>query len=125
MLRFLADIHISPRTVKALQSEGHDIVHITGFLPATETDRRIVEFAAEEGHVIVTQNLDFSALVVKRGKSKPSVLSFRVSNAKPDHITEVLKSVLVTVSKELEKGAIISVDDRGVRIRLLPIKDIL
>jgi len=111
--------------VKALQSEGYDIVRITEFLPATATDRRIVEFAAEEGYVIVTQDLDFSAIVVKRGESRPSVLSLRVSNAKPNHITELLKSVLVTVSKELEKGAIISVDDRGVRIRLLPIEDIL
>ena len=75
MLRFLADIHISPRTVKALQSEGYDIVRITEFLPATATDRRIVEFVAEEGYVIVTQDLDFSALVVKRGESRPSVLS--------------------------------------------------
>jgi hypothetical protein len=43
-LRFIADVHISPVTVAALQLEGYDIVRTTELLPATaqkERDRQI------------------------------------------------------------------------------------
>jgi|YelNatPaOPRAMG01_1025707.scaffolds.fasta_scaffold152301_1 predicted nuclease of predicted toxin-antitoxin system len=57
-LKFIADIHISPLTVKALQDKGYNI---TDKLPANASDREIIIMLAyKEKAVIITQDLDFS-----------------------------------------------------------------
>jgi len=121
-LKLLADLHISPKTVDALREGGYTISRVTDHLPPTATDRQIIDLAERLHAAILTQDLDFSALVAKSGKSSPSVLSLRVGNVSYRHITELLLILLPTIGKELEQGAIISADDTGTRIRLLPVK---
>jgi hypothetical protein len=41
-MRPLADIHISPRTVKDLISFGNDVVRVSEILPLTATGKEIV-----------------------------------------------------------------------------------
>lgn len=120
-LRLLADLHISPKTVDALLKNGYEISRVIDHLPPTSTDMQIIDFAERLNAAILTQDLDFSALVAKSGKVSPSVISLRVSNVSPHRITSLLLTLLPTVQKELDQGAIISVDDAGVRIRLLPV----
>jgi hypothetical protein len=38
-LRFIADVHISPLTVRSLQQQGYDILRTTDLLPATAADQ--------------------------------------------------------------------------------------
>ncbi|MBI5755882.1 MAG: DUF5615 family PIN-like protein [Nitrospirae bacterium] len=120
-LRLLADLHISPKTVSALLKNGYDISRVTDYLPPTSSDIQIIDLTERLNASILTQDLDFSALVAKSGKVSPSVISLRVSNVSPHRITSLLLTLLPMIQKELEQGAIISVDDAGVRIRLLPI----
>lgn len=120
-LRLLADLHISPKTVDALLKNGYEISRVIDHLPPTSTDMQIIDFAERLNAAILTQDLDFSALVAKSGKVSPSVISLRVSNVSSHRITSLLLTLLPTVQKELDQGAIISVDDAGVRIRLLPV----
>lgn len=120
-LKFIADIHISPLTVKALQNKGYDIIRITDKLPATSSDTEIVQMAYQERAVIITQDLDFSAIIAKSGLNSPSVVSLRVADAKPDIITRILTIVLPLIEDELAEGAIVSIDEREYRIRKLPV----
>jgi len=61
--KFIADIHISPLTIKELQKKGYDIIRVTDKLPATSLDKEIIQLAYQEKAVIITQDLDFSAIV--------------------------------------------------------------
>jgi predicted nuclease of predicted toxin-antitoxin system len=121
-LKLLADLHISPKTVHALRQSGYTISRVTDHLSPTATDRQIIDLAERLQASILTQDLDFSALVAHSGKASPSLLSLRVGNVSHQHITGLLLVLLPTIEKELEQGAVISVDDSGVRIRRLPIK---
>ncbi len=76
-------------------------------MPPNTGDNEIVELALREDFVIVTQDLDFSAIVAQSGLTKPSVISLRVSNAKPSNISAILKSILPEIIDHLHKGAII------------------
>jgi predicted nuclease of predicted toxin-antitoxin system len=118
----LADLHISPKTVETLRQAGYAISRVTDHLPPIASDRQILQLAERLEATILTQDLDFSALVAKSGKTFPSVVSLRVGNASPQRVSRLLLTLLPTVEGELQEGAIISVDDEGVRIRLLPIK---
>ena len=62
-LPLLADVHISPLTVAALNLQGYDTVRTTDLLLATAADGEILELARVEGRVILTQDLDFSMLL--------------------------------------------------------------
>lgn len=118
----MADLHISPKTIEALRKSGYTISRVTDHLPPTATDRQIIELGERLQASIATQDLDFSALIAQAGKTFPRLISLRVGNASPQEITMLLLALLPTVEKELSEGAIISVDDGGIRIRPLPIK---
>ena len=120
-LKFIADIHISPLTVKALQNKEYDIVRISDKLPATASDNEIIQLAHKEQAVIITQDLDFSAIIAQGGLNGPSVISLRVDNAKPDRVSRLLTSVLPLIETELAEGSIISIDEKEYRVRKLPI----
>jgi len=121
-LTFIADVHISPLTVSELRKSGLQVQRITEFLSATATDEEIIEYAKSNNAVIITQDLDFSALVAQSGELKPSVISLRVQNAKPTVISKLLQSTLPRLSKELIDGAIVSIDEQKFRIRKLPVR---
>ena len=120
-LKFIADIHISPLTVRALQNKGYDVVRITDKLPATASDKEIIQLAHQEKTVIITQDLDFSAIIAQSGLDGPSVVSLRVANAKPDIITRILITVLPLIEADLIEGAIISIDEKEYRVKKLPV----
>ncbi|MBW4558978.1 MAG: DUF5615 family PIN-like protein [Trichormus sp. ATA11-4-KO1] len=120
-LRFLADVHISPLTVIALQQQGYDILRTTDLLPATATDTEILDLARVEGRVIVTQDLDFSMLVALGKYEQPSLITLRLSSANPNVVTQRLLEVLPQLELELRTGAALTIEDNSVRIRKLPI----
>lgn len=121
-IKFIADIHISPVTVDALKKNGYDICRITDKLPATSSDKEITRLAIEERAVIITQDLDFSAIVAQSGLNGPSVISLRVANARPDIVARILIAVLPLIEVELHEGAIVSIDEKEYRVKKLPIQ---
>ena len=121
-LRFLADVHISPLTVAALKLNGYDILRSTDLLPATTADIDILELARVEGRIIITQDLDFSMLIAVGKYNQPSLVTLRLSYAKPDVITQRLLDVLPQLEEELTQGSALTIDDNSVRIRKLPIR---
>ncbi|MDB9493253.1 DUF5615 family PIN-like protein [Spirulina major CS-329] len=121
-LRLLADVHISPLTVEALRSQGYDIVRTTDSLSATAADAEILALARVEGKVVLTQDLDFSMLVALSNYGLPSLITLRLSSAKPDVVVQRLLAVLPIVETELTEGSAITINDDLVRVRKLPIQ---
>ncbi|MBM4040266.1 MAG: hypothetical protein FJ290_17305 [Planctomycetes bacterium] len=120
-LRFLADMHISPLTVCELRLEGWDIVRVSEVMDEEASDLEILAYAREHGQVVVTQDLDFSALLAIGRRAKPSVVSLRLRSARPAHVTRRLRDVVAEMGEELALGAVISVNETAARYHLLPI----
>jgi predicted nuclease of predicted toxin-antitoxin system len=120
-LRFIADVHISPLTVAALKSNGYDIFRTTELLPTTASDSNILEIARIETRIIITQDLDFSMLIALAKYNQPSLITLRLSSAKPDIVTQKLLIVLPNLEEELRSGSAITINDNSIRIRKLPI----
>jgi predicted nuclease of predicted toxin-antitoxin system len=78
-LRYLADMNISPLTVQALRQDGLDIVRVSDLLPVDAADSEILAWARQEDRVVVTQDLDFSALLALGGYGRPSLITLRLS----------------------------------------------
>lgn len=120
--RLLADMNISPKTVEALMQEGWDIVRVSRFLPKDASDQEILEFARREDRVVVTQDLDFSALLALGGYDRPSLITLRLSTSDPETVTRRLLEILPRIEQMLQEGCAVIVDDVAVRIRKLPIE---
>ncbi len=121
-MKFLADMGISPSIVKTLREQGHDAVHLheQGLIQLPDAD--ILNKARDEGRVLLTHDLDFGELLAFNKQSLPSVVIFRLSDMRPRNVWLHLSAILLLNGQALEQGALLSVRDRKVRVRTLPIR---
>jgi predicted nuclease of predicted toxin-antitoxin system len=117
-VKLLADLNIAPRTVSFLCAKGHDVVRASD---ADGADTAIVEQARQQGRVVLTQDLDFSAIVALSGRTDPSVISLRLGSSRIEDVNLRLETVLPAIVHDVSVGAIVTVEDGRVRSRLLPI----
>lgn len=114
-------MNISPQTVAVLRGQGWDVVRVSEVMPARATDAEILELARQNQRVVVTQDLDFSALLAVSGFDSPSVVTLRMTFSDPETITDRLQDVLPQIEDDLRQGCVASVDDVSVRVRRLPV----
>lgn len=103
-LRYLADMNIPPRTVEALRQRGLDIVRVSSLLPANASDADIPSRARQEDRGVITQDLDFSALLALGGHDRPSLITLRLLVTDPDTVTARLQQVLPHIETALQRG---------------------
>ena len=78
--------------------------------------------ARENNYVVLTHDLDFSAILAATHGEKPSVVQIRAENISPEAIGEAVVRALRQMSAELEEGALLTVDPGRTRLRLLPLR---
>lgn len=120
-IRFLADMNISPRTIEALRQQGWDIVRVSQVMPVDALDSEILDFARKDGRVVVTQDLDFSTLLVLGGHDSPSLVTLRLAVSDPEAITKVLLQSFPRIREAITEGSAVIIEDAAIRIRRLPI----
>ena len=92
-MRFLVDQCLSASLAEGLVAAGHDAVHTAHYGLSRAGDDEILARAAEEGRVLISADTDFGGLLAN----------------------------LTALEADLDVGAIAVIDDRGIRIRRLPI----
>ena len=100
-MRLLADLHISPRTVQFLRSLGHDVLRVTDLLPATASDETIVERAAQDQRIILTQDLDMTAIIALSRRQYPSLVTLRLSSVRIEFVNTILQRTLPILEQDL------------------------
>lgn len=120
-MKFLADMGISQTTVKWLNKQGRDAIHVRDVDMYRSLDAEILSKAKTEGRIVLTCDLDFGGLLSASGEDSPSVIIFRLENETPVNVIKRLDQVLQESSGALIKGAIIVVEEGRYRIRKLPV----
>ena len=67
-------------------------------------------YAPEQGYIVLTQDLDFSAILAATAGVKPSVVQIQSDNLNPDDIGLRVISALRQLEGELEAGAVASLE---------------
>ena len=65
-LEFLANMNISPITVEKLRGLGWNIIRVSEIMDRGSKDVKILDYAKEHNKVLITQDLDFSALLAAK-----------------------------------------------------------
>ncbi len=120
-MKFLVDLALSPRTVKALRNCGYEAVRVNELGMAKSKDSEILEYAAKNDMIVITADLDFGDILAFAGYKKPSVIIFRLKEPSPDHINSLLLSAIPRITDALNKGSIVVIEDYRIRIRELPV----
>jgi predicted nuclease of predicted toxin-antitoxin system len=121
-MKLLLDMNLPALWCEMLLREGHDAVHWSAVGNARSTDAELLEWAAREGRLLVTHDLDFGALMAATGGKSPSVIIFRTQGASTVRVFDSLCRVLRDQREALDAGAIVIIDDSRSRVRTLPLR---
>lgn len=120
-MKILLDMNLTPAWVNFFARSEITAIHWTQVGKGTAPDEEIFQWAKENNHVIITQDLDFSNILALSNSGKPSVILIRDKNSLPENIGRHLITIIQKYSTELEAGAHIVLDSRSARIRILPL----
>ena len=119
-MKFLLDMNLSPRLAMLFRENGYESVHWTEVGSHTTCDKDILRWASENGWIIITNDLDFGAILALEKLCLPSVIQLRRLELFSDSVFPILERVINQCENELKRGAIVVVDEKRMRVRLLP-----
>ncbi|MSU50630.1 MAG: hypothetical protein EXS37_16340 [Opitutus sp.] len=107
-------MNLSPDWIPVLATHGFDCAHWRHLGAAKAEDRAIFDHAQQSRSIILTQDLDFGVILAQTNATSPSVVLLHAG-------TRVI-AALRTCARELADGAILTLDDKRHRVRLLPLR---
>jgi predicted nuclease of predicted toxin-antitoxin system len=123
-MKFLIDNAVSPTIAKILKAHGYDSVHVRDYGIQDAIDEVVFDRAAAEERVLVSADTDFGFILAKRSSDKPSVILLRGEISRnPEAQARILLANMELIVEDLEKGAVVVIDGRRIRIRSLPISE--
>jgi len=121
-MRFLIDMNLSPSWIPFLRNAGFDAAHWSAVGAADASDRTLMQWAAAQDHVVVTNDLDFSTILAATQRRKPSVIQIRADLLTPVAIGSAVLRAIAQTDRELAEGALVSIDPDRARVRILPLR---
>ncbi len=121
-MKLLVDMNLSPKWVGLFHDSGWEAVHWSAMGQPTARDSEIMTFAAANNFVVVTHDLDFSAILAVTHGKKPSVIQIRSEDVSAEFIGKQTVAALRHMLAELEAGALLTIEVGRTRLRLLPIQ---
>lgn len=89
---------------------------------ATALDEEILSWALAEGAIVLTQDLDFGAILAATNADSPSVVLLRTQDLLPESIGVQLIDSIRQHEEYLLSGALLILDTGKLRVRILPLR---
>lgn len=122
-MKLLVDMNLSPSWVERLARHGFEAVHWSTIGAATAPDLEILTWANGHKFVLITNDLDFSAILAASAGGSPSVVQIRTQDLLSDEAVSIVAKALEVHREDIKRGALLSIDEGGTRVRMLPLKD--
>lgn len=122
-MKIIVDMNLSPVWAGFLNACGFDASHWSDIGDPRAIDSVIMDHALNLGSVILTHDLDFGAILAATNGNAPSVVQIRAGDLSTEAIGEQIATALRQTSDALAKGALVTVDAKRFRLRLLPLGD--
>jgi predicted nuclease of predicted toxin-antitoxin system len=119
-MKLLVDMNLSPRWVPLLINAGWEAAHWSSIGKGDAPDSIIMSYAQLHDYVVVTHDMDFSAILAATHGEKPSVIQIRIEDVNPAS-GERIVAALRHLQTELEQGALVTIGTDRSRVRMLPL----
>ena len=120
-MKILLDMNIPFKYEALLTKRGVDCLRWSDVGSPTAADAEIMEYARNNDFIVLTFDLDFSAILSVTHELKPSIAQIRASVLHAEEAADLISVALLRNMDDLKKGAILSIDLKRARIRLLPL----
>jgi len=120
-MNIILDMNLSPRWAVLLNQVGFHAKHWSEIGEPASTDEEIMDYARKTDAVVLTHDLDFSAILAATQGNKPSVVQLRSAIPPSAETLHFIASALRQMQAELQVGALVTIDSARARIRLLPL----
>ena len=120
-MKLLIDMNLSPEWAKLFSESGVEARHWSELGQPNAPDPEIMAFARDYGYVVFTHDLDFGHLLAATNARGPSVIQVRTQDPTPPIIGQLVLSALRDVQKQLERGALVTIEPSTMRSRVLPL----
>lgn len=120
-MKLLLDMNLSPFLAELLSKAGWETIHWSNVGAPGAADHFILSWALQNDFSVVTNDLDFGAILAATNAQCPSVIQIRTQDLSPAHLKPILLKILQEYREYIETGALISVDERRARLRILPL----
>jgi predicted nuclease of predicted toxin-antitoxin system len=114
-------MNLSPRWVSFLTEAGWETVHWSTVGRFDAPDYELMSYASAHDYVVLTHDLDFSAILAATHGRKASVIQLRTEDLSFNAVGPRVVAALRQTIAELETGALLTIDTHRTRIRMLPI----
>lgn len=121
-MRALLDQGLPYSTTGYLKAQGWEVLHTVDLGMERAKDHEIIEYAREHNYVCVTLDSDFHTLIAVANASFPSVIRLRWEGLKGREVADLLLRIYAEIELDLKSGALITVTEKNVRVRQLPIQ---
>jgi predicted nuclease of predicted toxin-antitoxin system len=121
-MKLLIDMNLSPKWVSVLKEAGLQTAHWSNIGRPNAPDYEILAYAKSNGYVVFTHDLDFGSILAATKADCPSVIQIRTQNITPEYLGPLVVSALHQFKKHLEDGAIVTIDQKKLRARILPLQ---
>ena len=119
-VKIVVDMNLPAEWVSELTRQGWHAVHWSKVGDPRADDATVMAWALANAHTVFTHDLDFGTLLALTHASGPSVLQVRGENTMPEDIKSYVFAALRQYEGLLTSGAIVVVDERKSRVRVLP-----
>jgi predicted nuclease of predicted toxin-antitoxin system len=119
-VKILVDVNLAFRWASLLTSRGIDAVSWAAVGNPSAPDTEIMAYAADKEYSVLTNDLDFSAILAVTGKDKPSVIQIRAADTRPEGLLDTVAQTINKLRNDIEQGAVITIDIHKSRVHLLP-----
>jgi predicted nuclease of predicted toxin-antitoxin system len=118
-MKLLVDMNLSPDWVPIFENAGWKAIHWSSVGNPRAADSEIMLWAKQNDCVVFTHDLDFGTALALTQAEGPSVIQVRTQDVTPSAIGKFVTNALRQFQSELEKGALIVLDEASVRARIL------
>lgn len=120
-MKILLDMNLSPRWTEVLAAAEITSIHWSSVGSVQASDPEIMAYAQSGNWVVLTQDLDFGAILATTHGEKPSVIQLRSEDVSPEAAASSVIVAVRQMAAELEAGALLTIDPKRVRLRYLPL----
>jgi predicted nuclease of predicted toxin-antitoxin system len=120
-VRLVIDMNLSVEWIAELARHGWSAVHWSTVGDPRADDSVIMAWALTNRYVVFTHDLDFGTTLALTHAAGPSVLQVRGQDVLPEDVGSVVIAALRQHDAALAAGALIVVDAKKSRVRVLPL----
>ena len=120
-MRYLLDQGLARSAVEYLRQAGIESVHVGDLGMATASDAMILEEGIRRDAIVVTLDADFHSLLAFSNATRPSVVRIRMEGLKGIDLALMIQRVAELATEDLEAGAAVTVTNRRIAIKRLPL----